>query len=332
MLAAVIGWLCWFQFALPRGERRGRRRLAIHRRRFNSRSREGSDSLCWHPQFGVGVSIRAPARGATLAIVEARGDAGVSIRAPARGATTSLPTCYAFMPFQFALPRGERRNPSPCFPGYRGFNSRSREGSDVVPVWKLGYFPRFNSRSREGSDSLPRTGCLPMPVSIRAPARGATGRVLKWVVREAVSIRAPARGATNSLAQLGQGSAVSIRAPARGATPQKPQRQHRRRVSIRAPARGATPRTAHVDKLTGVSIRAPARGATRHWAMLPPSKPFQFALPRGERPMMTPKTPIHRSFNSRSREGSDIFHLFEPDVNQVSIRAPARGATWQPAM
>ena len=54
----------------------------------------------------------------------------------------------------------------------------------------------FNPRSREGSD-----GKLPdlrrvYDISIRAPARGATGRDALITGVRTISIRAPARGAT----------------------------------------------------------------------------------------------------------------------------------------
>ena len=54
--------------------------------------------------------------------------------------------------FQFTLPRGERRKIYDGFDTSKGFNSRSREGSDL----HLPCYPQetrgFNSRSREGSD------------------------------------------------------------------------------------------------------------------------------------------------------------------------------------
>ena len=54
-----------FQFALPRGERRCLRFSYLLVARFNSRSREGSDITRAFIYIGQGVSIRAPARGAT---------------------------------------------------------------------------------------------------------------------------------------------------------------------------------------------------------------------------------------------------------------------------
>jgi len=127
------------------------------------------------------------------------------------------------------------------------------------------------------------------PVSIRAPARGATRSGSSLWRRAWVSIRAPARGATGSRCTWspraggfnprpcarGDGARevarrchdrVSIRAPARGATGQDGWGGFRAEdlVSIRAPARGATVRLAGEAVAVGpVSIRAPARGATK---------------------------------------------------------------------
>ena len=84
----MMRWRRWFQFALPRGERRWWRQSATSRGRFqfalprgerprdcgkchritcfNSRSRVGSDKMTLIGVRPSGVSIRAPAWGATI--------------------------------------------------------------------------------------------------------------------------------------------------------------------------------------------------------------------------------------------------------------------------
>ena len=144
---------------------------------FNSRSREGSDDAPFLRGKAWGVSIRAPARGATatsttcLSFAQShfalpRGDRlmyiskivkvfDVSIRAPARGATSSYNKDVFFFLVSIRAPaRGATA--SGGFPQTRivGFNSRSREGSDLSQPPRLARYPRFNSRSREGSDEL----------------------------------------------------------------------------------------------------------------------------------------------------------------------------------
>ena len=54
------------------------------------------------------------------------------------------------------------------------FNSRSRMGSDYLPIARPTRATRFNSRSRMGSDFPPRPLKTPKRVSIHAPAWGAT--------------------------------------------------------------------------------------------------------------------------------------------------------------
>ncbi len=82
------------------------------------------------------------------------------------------------------------------------------------------------------------------------------------------------------------------------------------------------PLAAHV-----VSIHAPARGATCCRRLLNRCLMFQFTRPRGARRWRVCYAPPYGSFNSRAREGRDqVEHLGVLGVD-VSIHAPARGAT-----
>ena len=123
--------------------------------------------------------------------------------------------------FQSTLPRRERRYKSDGnTPVKKGFNPRSREGSDNNPICAFPGSIGFNPRSREGSDCLYRFRLLcRYCVSIHAPAKGATGRTcdhdgkrlcfnprsregsdldsfLFYYLFIRVSIHAPAKGAT----------------------------------------------------------------------------------------------------------------------------------------
>ena len=121
-----------FQFALPRGERHFCGLLSLYTARVSIRApARGATVISIVFNVGTQVSIRAPARGATPISNMAIPADTVSIRAPARGATHSKP------------------NPHPY---NRSFNSRSREGSDDVIAWWTSGGRGFNSRSREGSD------------------------------------------------------------------------------------------------------------------------------------------------------------------------------------
>ena len=185
--------------------------------------------------------------------------------------------------FQFTLPRGERLTWQKKLQLRLSFNSRSREGSDLIPRLEWVLVKCFNSRSREGSDSALEGSTDGELVSIHAPARGATGRLH------------PARRQQCFNSRSREGS------------DQCPQKQHcERLVSIHAPARGATALHLQLSELVRVSIHAPARGATVEIIDRIPDEVFQFTLPRGERLVTCYRWMLLLCFNSRSREGSDV--------------------------
>ena len=109
----------------------------------------------------VGISIHAPAKGATRNRRAGNGGAtAISIHAPAKGATVAIPRFVLYLKY---------------------FNPRSREGSDAAIGITYGItFINFNPRSREGSDIL--FLCLIVEsdtISIHAPAKGATQRAFQ---------------------------------------------------------------------------------------------------------------------------------------------------------
>ena len=89
----------------------------------------------------------------------------------------------------------------------------------------------------------------------------------------------------------------------------------------------------HCSIVTEISILAPARGATSVQAAgLGSSQQFQSSLPRGERQILLLKVSDHDDFNPRSREGSDQIRTLTMQLSNISILAPARGATLQPKL
>ena len=164
--------------------------------------------------------------------------------------------------FQSALPRGERLKLA------RAIKAKVDD---------------FNPRSREGSDNGEKVHEIALPISIRAPARGATGDKQVVATEDFISIRAPARGATTSHAPACIRLIFQSALP-RGERPSASYRPPSRSISIRAPARGATLPIAFSKKVRVISIRAPARGATVSTSI-------------NELLMIY--------FNPRSREGSD---------------------------
>ena len=308
---ALSGNLLPFQFALPRGERRAnlccglrKPRVSIRApargatpimtakpaiiRSFNSRSREGSDQGGVFRRQVVGSFNSRSREGSDDFSPKEQGDCG-GFNSRSREGSDGYSTV--------------RRRLD------KGFNSRSREGSDARLRYIYLFLGSFNSRSREGSDPVltPILASL-SHVSIRAPARGATTRAIYKDTTCQVSIRAPARGATRVRATTTPSQKVSIRAPARGATKAQTLAAPQSRVSIRAPARGATRRRdQHPLQYARFNSRSregsdwdalPCRAIcyrfnsrsregsdARIFAVVCANRAFQFALPRGERPL-----------------------------------------------
>ena len=143
-----------FQSTRPRGARRGRAAAAGHR----------------------GVSIHAPARGATLLSAKSRKWLQVSIHAPARGATLA----------RAALPAV-----------YRGFNPRAREGRDPCPRRSPSRISWFQSTRPRGARPSKNGCCCKSSGFQSTRPRGARRVIFKDErVASLVSIHAPARGAT----------------------------------------------------------------------------------------------------------------------------------------
>ena len=169
------------------------------------------------------ISIHAPARGATSSArvtvgcgefqsTHPRGVRLPSVRRSAlpahfnprtrEGCDRALRLCNRARPrFQSTHPRGVRQAAYTMRHGNRYFNPRTREGCDNIPARILFELPNFNPRTREGCDRLIyRERGRFLPISIHAPARGATGAcAFSTTGFFAISIHAPARGATKSL-------------------------------------------------------------------------------------------------------------------------------------
>jgi len=210
------------------------------------------------------------------------------------------------MTFQSTRPRGARlaylfrKRPD------LSFNPRARAGRDVHIRGGVAYLFRFNPRARAGRDALSQVSMLAMEVSIHAPARGATRA-------------ADAEGIERQLFQ-------STRP--RGA-------RQERNVVCRARQcfnpRARAGRDLYYDDLTTeliVSIHAPARGATTSPFTALAMPVFQSTRPRGARPITTSISLATRSFNPRARAGRDVYNSKPLTKLNVSIHAPARGATY----
>ena len=122
---------------------------------------------------------------------------------------------------------------------------------------------------------------------------------------------------------------VSIRAPARGATCDNRLKFMQKQVSIRAPARGATTKKAGIACCTGFQFALPRGERPRRRSHPSGSARFQFALPRGERPRGAVPIAITPDVSIRApARGATYSRNAYDDAIMVSIRAPARGATY----
>ena len=156
----------------------------------------------FHPPAEAGksipISIHAPAKGATYPCRCRHCAYIISIHAPAWGATE----VQKWLDIQKHY-----------------FNPRSRMGSDNTGRISCTHHQNFNPRSREGSDQAGAQELFPVhPISIHAPAKGAT-RILDYCVNNGlISIHAPAKGATKVFLEKDGDRRISIHAPAKGAT------------------------------------------------------------------------------------------------------------------
>src|SRR6185437_8509634 len=181
--------------------------------------RRGRPMILPHIDITMGVSIHAPAKGATVrGVFDAAGltsfdprpreggdhRAGrsyaalwVSIHAPAKGATGWMRPAPRSRSFRSTPPR--RGRPSRRRLRLRiqpGFDPRPREGGDFrIWLWSLSS-RGFDPRPREGGDKNVQRISGPIKVSIHAPAKGATWRRRPERQALPVSIHAPAKGAT----------------------------------------------------------------------------------------------------------------------------------------
>ena len=120
---------------------------------FNPRSREGSDR-------SVLQTIRHPR---------------ISIHAPARGATGIWKDTSQCSGFQSTLPRGERQS-CQCLKQYLiKFQSTLPRGERPAVAYLANSSALFQSTLPRGERlHLPESAVLLLPISIHAPARGAT--------------------------------------------------------------------------------------------------------------------------------------------------------------
>ena len=254
---------------------------------------------------------------------------GVSIHAPARGATRDH------------SPRERppsRFNPRPCARGdhpggqppaqAQGFQSTPlREGRhNSTDMVRKGRKVSIHAPAR-GATFSPHTRASSRSVSIHAPARGATDAAGELADDGHVSIHAPARGATCTDCGRDSRAVVSIHAPARGATRSiRVHLPYDRRFNPRPCARGDAhrPRPAY----TAVWFQSTPLREGRHSDAADRCRADQFqSTPLREgRPLCQVRLPQHGRFNPRPcARGDTAAAAYPPWSSSFNPRPCARG-------
>ena len=256
----------------------------------------------------------------------------ISIHAPAKGATSVKGVIIRVVAiFQSTLPRRERRYCRCRCPCHFVFQSTlpRRERQCLYPL-----------------------RCPVFQISIHAPAKGATGYVLRILHSSGISIHAPAKGATLWCHRISFPLYISIHAPAKGATSHRALWHLSADISIHAPAKGAT-RVAAQRKQRAGDFNPRSREGSDQRARPTAERPtpFQSTLPRRERPVTKSAWRTTLAFQStlpRRERPSRLVRKTEPTVFQstlprrerhqrvdfvpnvfvISIHAPAKGATF----
>ena len=187
-------------------------------------------------------------------------------------------------------------------------------------------------------------------VSIHAPARGATAVASPTHKEEQVSIHAPARGATiksfsiiHSLIRFNPRTRTGCDPHLRYFSQPDKRFQSTHPHGVRPFKGGGVSRLSSFNPRTRtgcdlqvpcacslqvrVSIHAPARGATDCEVSPNAHAQFQSTHPHGVRPWSANSLGGKRRFNPRTRTGCDVRASVGHSAEEVSIHAPARGAT-----
>ena len=177
----------------------------------------GATDLCACGGICQAVSIHAPARGATAAARYCRPSRTVSIHAPARGATRKRGLRVQEAAFQFTRPRGARPGPGEQGKAPSRFQFTRPRGARHRPrVERLGDWC-FNSRAREGRDILMFPFKRPSAFQFTRPRGARRARLRPCGRQQAFQFTRP-RGARPPVPPPARPAFVSIHAPARGAT------------------------------------------------------------------------------------------------------------------
>ena len=209
------------------------------------------------------ISIHAPPRGATRACWLAADGADISIHAPPRGATKPDPPQSGGSPISIhAPPRGATTAKPQGLGAFQFQFTPLREGRRVSFASRKPVSPNFNSRPSARGDPIPAHGDSTFPFQFTPLREGR--RVTRSPTPQAANFnsRPSARGDLMPFRHFPCLS-ISIHAPPRGATAHRPAAQaelhyFNSRPSARGDLKCLITGCAHL----AISIHAPPRGAT----------------------------------------------------------------------
>ena len=231
----------------------------------------------------------------------------ISIHAPARGATWSGIGYHYLIRFQPTHPQGVRRLGAVVRLVNLNFNPRTRKGCDQRRHQTQGLISAFQSTHPQGvRQGLYYIGEVTDSISIHAPARGATTSGAYSPMLSSNFNPRTRKGCDKHVI-----SGVSILLHFNPRT-----------------RKGCDVEQRTVKEAKHISIHAPARGATAKMGSA--ALPSRYFNPRTRKGCDIPITVLFRRashFNPRTRKGCDVGTPIEYAPYQISIHAPARGAT-----
>ena len=285
--AAVRCFSAAFQFTPLREGRLFRRLSNVKKHYFNSRPSARGDARLVGCAQAPPISIHAPPRGATRALLVAR-----------------KLHLFQFTPLREGRPKREEKNSHTPY-----FNSRpSARGDEQVLPRRFCRVISIHAPPR-GATPSNLSRAIRSSISIHAPPRGATVRaaVTRRIV-SVISIHAPPRGATVEYLRQIVSDQISIHAPPRGATRRPKFFQSPRPISIHAPPRGATHQK-HFEEENTIFQFTPLREGRHRLGKRGFSRAYFNSRPsaRGDR-QHEAKYAYRRYFNSRPSARGDIPH------------------------
>ena len=207
------------------------------------------------------------------------------------------------------------------------FNPRPRAGGDTTMCWMPSTRENFNPRPRAGGDVIVETIAATEDEFQSTPPRRGRRLPRPRCQRPAYFNPRPRAGGDPCRKFCADSSLISIHAPAQGATSPYDWTFRAGIFQSTPPRRGRRGHPLRRGWATCISIHAPAQGATPDCSSSRTVVIFQSTPPRRGRRRRAAYGCAHGHFNPRPRAGGDGRDHRPLQRRQISIHAPAQGAT-----